>query len=160
MNEFTVDTLASDDPYDLSGELPQSNDNALQSQEQGEFLINTKLLPVMRQHFERYIDLLLFDERRLLRIAIGSVKKDGLQELQMHIGKRFDFFKRTVKLGQLLGLISHNDAELHNDRLDQELKILLERFDWQSKILTSPDSIDFRTKRKMRLKYAFSDMMS
>ncbi|MFZ6681943.1 hypothetical protein [Undibacterium sp. Tian12W] len=126
----------------------------------GASLADAELSMVMKQHFKRYIDLLLLDERNRLRTAINNAKKDGLDDLRSRMSERLEFFRRTVRLGQLLGLVSSTEAKANNAQFADELKPLAERLAWHSQILTSPDSIDFRTKRKMRLKYAFADLMS
>lgn len=168
MNEYTLETLTSPDqlnpdevPHHPRGPGQDALHRDLADQTAaGGSLTDADLLLAMRQHFERYIDLLLLDERNRLRTAIAKVKKDGLDDLRSHLMERQEFFMGTVKLGQLLGLVSPTEAKANNSRFADELKILTERLAWYSQILTSPDSIDFRTKRQMRLKYAFSDMMS
>lgn len=168
MNEYTLETFTSPDQHfpdevphhpRVSGQDTLYRDLADQTAAGGLFA-DADLSMVMRQHFERYIDLLLLDERNRLRSAIAKVKKDGLDDLRLHLTERQEFFRSTVKLGQLLGLVSPTEAKANNARFADELKILTERLAWYRQILTSPDSIDFSTKRKMRLKYAFSDMMS
>ncbi|BBB62231.1 hypothetical protein UNDKW_3958 [Undibacterium sp. KW1] len=168
MNEYTLDTRTSPNQHfpdevphhpRVSGQDTLHRDLADQAAIDDSF-VDADLSMVMREHFERYIDLLLLDERNRLRTAIAKVKKDGLDDLRSHLTERQEFFRGTVKLGQLLGLVSSTEAKANNARFADELKILTERLAWYSQILTSPDSIDFRTKRQMRLKYAFSDMMS
>lgn len=158
MEEFNLVAHTSAEQHDSVEERPQLRKKELQNQE-GEFT-DMQLASALKQHFIRYIDLLLIDERNRLRSAISKVKKDGLEDLRSHLTERQEFFRGTVKLGQLLGLVSPTEAKANNARFADELKILTERLAWYSQILTSPDSIDFRTKRQMRLKYAFSDMMS
>ncbi|MBC3920062.1 hypothetical protein H8L32_21525 [Undibacterium sp. CY18W] len=147
-------------PRPLTGAQELSGQDTLDQAVMDEPAADEELPLVMKQHFERYIDLLIRDERNLLRSALASVKKDGLEDLRLRMIERAEFFKRTVRLGQLLGLISIKDARVQNERFAHELHNLQERFEWYSQILTSPDSIDFSTKRKMRLKFAFSDLMN
>jgi|GEM_PF-3891935 len=158
MEEFNLVAHTSAEQHDSVEERPQLRKKELQNQE-GEFT-DMQLASAMKQHFSRYIDLLLIDERNRLRSAIAKVKKDGLDDLHSRMAERQEFFKGTVRLGQLLGLVSSTEAKANNARFANEMIILTERLTWHSQILTSPESIDFRTKRQMRLKYAFSDMMS
>ena len=158
MEEFNLEAHTSPEQHDSVEEWPQLRKKELQNQEDKS--IDMQLALVMKQHFIRYIDLLLIDERNRLRSAIVKVKKDGLEDLRSHLTERQEFFRGTVKLGRSLGLVSLTEAKANNARFANELIILTERLTWHSQILTSPDSIDFRTKRRMRLKYAFSDMMS
>ncbi len=158
MEEFTLEAHASPEQHDFVKESMQLGKKELQNQE--DKFTDVQLALAMKQHFIRYIDLLLIDERNRLRSAIVSVKKDGLEDLRSHLTERQEFFRGTVKLGQLLGLVRPTEAKANNARFANELIILTERLTWHSQILTSPNSIDFRTKRRMRLKYAFSDMMS
>ena len=158
MEEFTLEAHASPEQHDSAEESTQLRKKELQNQE--EKFTDEQLALAMKQHFTRYIDLLLIDERNRLRSAIASVKKDGLDDLHSRMAERLEFFKGTVRLGQLLGLISSAEAKTNNARFAEELIPLTERLAWHRQILTSPGSIDFRTRRKMRLKYAFSDLMS
>lgn len=158
MEEFNLEAHTSAEQHDSVEEWPQLRKKELQNQE--DKFTDVQLALAMKQHFTRYIDLLLIDERNRLRSALVSVKKDGLDDLHSRMAERLEFFKGTVRLGQLLGLVSPAEAKANNARFADELKTLTERLAWHSQILTSPNSIDFRTKRQMRLKYAFSDMMS